>query len=423
MFLDGPVELDSNTFDDPDVALSRGLPSATPPAGPPSTTTPLLIPAPSATRGASGSTRTSPSSRFDATTTSPISSCPFRRGGPGHRGDVSGGQRHALAPTTARELASGIFVTGGGQVVLRENTITDAAIRSVEAVDLARVASLVLDDISGHETGVFVFADSTGVTLVGDRIWDNGREACLAPSTSAPGLRRRAPLLPMITAVVSNGDVDVFARRERPSLSTPASFRPPPAPATGPAPSLTPVGTRRALIPMAVTASWKIVHPHARQPGVLAIFYLLGGLADDRRRTTRPLPAAGVVDFEGDPRAINGTQLCGGRDIGADEFVPPTPFDCDPPDTTFVKTPPKKTRKKTVRFKFMPDEPGTSVCQLDQRPKFNLRLTAGSEREPRPPQALRDRDRQRGQRRGRAGRVRLQAHPALGRPVPTREHA
>ena len=40
------------------------------------------------------------------------------------------------------------------------------------------------------------------------------------------------------------------------------------------------------------------------------------------------------------------------------------------PDTTLTKKPPKKTTKKTVKFKFEADEPGTFTCQLDQKPAF-----------------------------------------------------
>ena len=44
--------------------------------------------------------------------------------------------------------------------------------------------------------------------------------------------------------------------------------------------------------------------------------------------------------------------------------------DTDEPETTLTKTPPKKTTKKTVKFKFEADEPGTFTCRLDQKPAF-----------------------------------------------------
>ena len=51
-------------------------------------------------------------------------------------------------------------------------------------------------------------------------------------------------------------------------------------------------------------------------------------------------PGVGVVDFDGDPRDVIGTQACvARRDIGADEFVPASPVDCTPPETTITSGP------------------------------------------------------------------------------------
>lgn len=79
-------------------------------------------------------------------------------------------------------------------------------------------------------------------------------------------------------------------------------------------------------------------------------------------------PGSGAIDFHGDPRAVDATPECSGnvdrRDIGADEFAPEMP-DCDPPETTITKKPPRKTRKKQVTFEFEADEPATFRCKLD----------------------------------------------------------
>ena len=83
------------------------------------------------------------------------------------------------------------------------------------------------------------------------------------------------------------------------------------------------------------------------------------------------VPPVGDVDFDGEDRALDGTPACSGdverRDIGADEFaaVPP---DCVAPDTTFEKTPPKKSKKKKATFKFSADDPAAAFeCKLDAK--------------------------------------------------------
>jgi hypothetical protein len=83
-------------------------------------------------------------------------------------------------------------------------------------------------------------------------------------------------------------------------------------------------------------------------------------------------PPVGDMDFDSDDRALDGTPECTGnvarRDIGADEFAAALP-DCVAPDTSFEKTPPKKSKKKKATFKFSADDPAAVFeCKLDSKP-------------------------------------------------------
>ncbi|HYU60126.1 MAG TPA: choice-of-anchor Q domain-containing protein [Solirubrobacterales bacterium] len=71
----------------------------------------------------------------------------------------------------------------------------------------------------------------------------------------------------------------------------------------------------------------------------------------------------GALDVDGDPRLVDAAP-----DIGADEFVPVPPgADTDPPETTIVKGPKSKTKKRKAKFEFAADEPGSTFqCKLDK---------------------------------------------------------
>ncbi len=92
--------------------------------------------------------------------------------------------------------------------------------------------------------------------------------------------------------------------------------------------------------------------------------------------------SSGSADFEGDARVLDGNDDCTAvADIGADEFVDPTPTDCNPPppppppldttapDTLLGKVPKKmirsKSKKVKVRIEFSATEPGSFECSLD----------------------------------------------------------
>jgi hypothetical protein len=68
----------------------------------------------------------------------------------------------------------------------------------------------------------------------------------------------------------------------------------------------------------------------------------------------------GSTDLDGTPRPQGAAM-----DIGADEIVP----DTDPPETTIIKGPRKRTRSTKARFEFESDEAGaTFECSLDDKP-------------------------------------------------------
>jgi hypothetical protein len=93
-------------------------------------------------------------------------------------------------------------------------------------------------------------------------------------------------------------------------------------------------------------------------------------------------PVPGVIDRDGDPRALDGN--CDGpaiRDIGYDEVVadctPPSPGpdpgsgDTNPPDTTITEKPKDKTKSKTATFAFISSEAGSTFdCSLDGKATF-----------------------------------------------------
>jgi hypothetical protein len=76
----------------------------------------------------------------------------------------------------------------------------------------------------------------------------------------------------------------------------------------------------------------------------------------------------GTLDFEGDARVLDGNDDCQAvADIGADEFVDPTPPDCTSPDTTITGDPPATTSDSTPTFDFSSTEAASTFdCSIDQ---------------------------------------------------------
>ena len=91
-------------------------------------------------------------------------------------------------------------------------------------------------------------------------------------------------------------------------------------------------------------------------------------------------PAPGAVDFQGEPRAIDGPPECftgiARRDIGADEFLPtlcdnPNPPVNPSPETSITSAPKPRVRTRRTRvrakFTFVSSEPGSRfLCSLDR---------------------------------------------------------
>ena len=258
---------------------------------------------------------------------------------------------------------------GGGAVTVRGNSISAGTGNGEVGISAAdEGVRLVRNNITGQSFGVVISADSTGVTLEGDRIWGNGRGLWLRDNNPVPVQTSAAAT--NVTVVGNNADGDFF--NERSALALDSSI----------------VGTWGVAEPATCTIAFsrgattgdpsscddfQTTADPTFANAASGDFHLLPGspMIDSGNPVA---PAMGAVDFEGDPRAVDGMPECSGnvdrRDIGADEFVPAPP-DCDPPDTTFTKTPPKRTKRKTVRFKFEATEPGSFVCQLDERPEFS----------------------------------------------------
>ncbi len=97
------------------------------------------------------------------------------------------------------------------------------------------------------------------------------------------------------------------------------------------------------------------------------------GAGDLHIKSTSPMidagnpadPTVGSIDLDGDPRKLNGVGLCR-RDIGADEFVPETPGDCQAPDTSITSGPSGATSDSTPTFGLGSTEPGSTFeCRVD----------------------------------------------------------
>jgi len=77
--------------------------------------------------------------------------------------------------------------------------------------------------------------------------------------------------------------------------------------------------------------------------------------------------SSGTADLDGDPRTVDGDGICPPQaDIGVDEYVPPSPTDCTPPETSIVGGPTGTTSDNTPSFDLAADEPGSTFeCKVD----------------------------------------------------------
>jgi hypothetical protein len=357
--LSGAAEVDSNTFDDPDangsvLGVSDGANGAT------IHDNTFVDPAPSTTRGRAGIYAPFAQVEIRDNDFTDLN-LGIQVGGPDTVVEGNGiTQTHNL-PGAGRA----ILVTGGPAVV-RGNTITDAADASTDGIQVsANGTSLVRNEISGHRDAVFVSNGVSGVTLEGDRIWGNSAFG-LRLIDFTPGSPQTSATATNITAVENGGDISV----DESALTLDSSIV---GSAGGTAGATCTITFSRAdtagANPNGCDGFQTTADPMLADPANGDLHLQAGSPMIDAG--SPDAPALGAIDFDGDSRAVNGTTLCADRrDIGADEFVPASALDCEPPNTSFVRTPPKKTRKRRVRFKFEVTEPSTFTCQLDQKPPF-----------------------------------------------------
>ena len=251
--------------------------------------------------------------------------------------------------TTHRPLTppgAGNALGGVGTVIVRENSVSAAAGDGVIGISASTGSQLVRNEVTGHETGVRVLMNTTGVSLEGDRIWGNSFDG-LSISDNDANPPQTSVTATSVT-IVDNVGADI--RNTASALTLDSSIVEDYFFSGSPSCTITfsradtdpdtdPSGCddfQATADPMFVNAATGNLH---LQPGSSMLD--MGNPAD---------PPGGSVDFDGDARAVDATPACSGnvarRDVGADEFLP-TPADCEPPDTAFTKTPPKKTKRKT----------------------------------------------------------------------------
>jgi hypothetical protein len=258
--------------------------------------------------------------------------------------------------------------SGGGTTIVRGNEITDAADTSTNGISAVAGSTLVRNEVTGHNVGVDVGNDQTGITLFGDRLWGNTVGLRLFDTGAAPP--KAAASLVHVTAVDNVADIAVSSG----TLSLDSSI----------------VET----LPFSGSASCTISYSRADAIGAdpsgcnafqttASPAFVDASTGDYHLAPGSPMidmgnpadPPLGAVDFDGDPRAVDATPACSGnvarRDIGADEFVP-SPIDCEPPNTT-IDTGPNEgsaTSDTTPTFTFSSEPNATFECSMDGASSF-----------------------------------------------------
>jgi hypothetical protein len=265
------------------------------------------------------------------------------------------------SPTQGRALSS----SNSGPIVFRENAISGAEGLSVTGISPANDTSLIRNSVTGHQTGVFVGGDYTDVSLNGDRIWGNTQDGIQAFDNGANSERTSVTA----TGVTSYGNGGVGFRVESSDFTLDSSI----------VDSWSSSGTAACTITFSrgdTTGDPSTCDDFQTTADPMFVnaangdFHLLEGspMIDAGNPAA---PPTGDVDFDGDDRALDGTPECSGnvqrRDIGADEFAAPLP-DCIAPDTSFDKTPPKKSKRKRATFRFSADDvDAVFECKLDDK--------------------------------------------------------
>mgnify|MGYP001079772417 FL=1 len=255
----------------------------------------------------------------------------------------------------------------GGELLVRENRISAASTPFVLGISAGTAAHLERNRVTGVCTGVQVESDSPGVTMEGDVIWDTAGDGVLVlDNTTGPRSSLRATGL----TVWANGGVSIRVREGEAEVDSTIVE------------DASPVGGGTCVITNSRASQVAEDHPSGCrafqttadpmfEDAAAGDFHLKPGSPMIDAGDPDP-PAEGAVDIDGDARAVDGTPDCETvvrRDIGADEFVPAEEADCTAPATRFTKTPPKKSKRKRVVFRFAADEPATFECKLDAGPR------------------------------------------------------
>ena len=255
---------------------------------------------------------------------------------------------------------------GPDEAIARENEISAASGSNVIGIYPYAAAQLVRNEVSGHRDAVFIQSDETNVTITGDRYWGNEQSGVwLFDTGSAPP--QTSAVLTNVTSVDSGADV----RLDNAHLTLNSSILEIIAPGAGSSCSVThsigppnPGGDTSGCFDFVSNAD-----PGLADPATGDLHLTAGSPAIDNGDPADP--GAGAVDFDGDPRAVDGADACPAvarRDIGADEFVPAAPIDCTPPQTSITSGTANggATNDPTQTFGFASSEGGSTFeCAVD----------------------------------------------------------
>ena len=254
--------------------------------------------------------------------------------------------------------------SGGGTLILRANEITDAADASTNGVSAGSGTTLERNEITGHNVGVNVTTDRTGITLFGDRLWGNG--VGLQVSDDGSATPKASASATNVTAVDNSADIFVSSGALTLDSSIVETF-----PFLGTA-ECTISFSRANVIGSDASGcdAFQTTADPAFVDASIGDYHLtLGSPMIDAGNTTDP--PAGAVDFDGDPRGLAAEPTCtssaGRRDIGADEFNRGPPDDCIPPETTIDTGPADGAfiATDTPVFTFSSEPNATFECSAD----------------------------------------------------------
>jgi hypothetical protein len=275
-------------------------------------------------------------------------------------------------PFAGRAILAGSFSVAD-EVIVRENRISDGddSFGTVDGIHPYGNGSvrLIRNEVTEHFNAVFVGGDYTGIDIRGDRYWGNDMSG-LSLSDNAASPPETSVTATNVTIVNSGGDirvnnshltlnssiVGVVALHAGPDCTVTHSI--------GPA---NPGSDTSGCFDFASNAD-----PGLADPSTGDLHLTVGSPAIDMGDPADP--GSGEVDFDGDPRAVDGADACppeARRDIGADEFVPASPIDCTPPETTITSGPADggATSDPTPTFGFESNEAGSTFeCAVDGGP-------------------------------------------------------